>query len=129
MNFNEISEKAYKNEHLSKDSKILEQLVWYKIKEVYDDYKKGVFDIAESKKRKEKIFAFYIQQDKIENFYKKLNEERYARIRESEDMLKDILKSEREEINEKELTQKLIDYVTKITGIVPIKTEYDERYK
>lgn len=129
MDFNEISEKAYKNEHLSKDSKILEQLVWYKIKEVYDDYRKGVFDIAESKKRKEKISAFYIQQDKIENFYKKLNEERYARIRESEDMLKDILKSEREEINEKKLTQKLIDYVTKITGIVPIKIEYDERYK
>lgn len=127
--FKAISDMAYKREPLKSYASVLEQLIWYKMKEVYDEYRRGETSLGESQKRKGKIAAFYEQQLRIQNFEKERHDEIYKNIREADDMLKQILKCEEDKIPEKELTKKLVDYVVKITGIVPIKTEYEKNYE
>lgn len=129
MDFEEISKMAYKNQYLGNNSSILEQLMWYKMKEIYSDYANSNLSFEDSQNKKNKLNSYYKQQIRLQNFYKDLKDERYARIKESEEMLKEILKSEKEKIPEKELMEKLIDYVVKITGIVPIRTEYQKNYE
>lgn len=129
MDFEEISKMAYKNQYLGNNSSILEQLMWYKMKEIYSDYANSNLSFEDSQNKKNKLNSYYKQQIRLQNFYKELKDERYARIKESEEMLKEILKSEKEKIPEKELMEKLIDYVVKITGIVPIRTEYQKNYE
>ena len=129
MDFEEISKMAYKNQYLGNNSSILEQLMWYKMKEIYSDYANSNLSFEDSQNKKNKLNSYYKQQIRLQNFYKELKDERYARIKESEKMLKEILKSEKEKIPEKELMEKLIDYVVKITGIVPIRTEYQKNYE
>ena len=128
MDFEEISKMAYKKEKLSRSNSILEQLVWYKMKEVYEDYNKGKYDFNQSQVNKGKVESFYLQQMRLNKFYEDLKEERYKHIRESEDILKNILKAEQNKVSEKELTEMLIDYIVEITGNVPIKTEYKKNY-
>ena len=127
--FKVISDMAYKREPLKSYASVLEQLIWYKMKEVYDEYRRGEVSLGESQKRKDKISAFYKQQMRIQNFDKEHHDEIYKNIREADNLLKEILKDEENKIPEKELTKKLVDYVVKITGIVPIKTEYEKNYE
>lgn len=129
MEFENISNLAYIKNNLPLSSSILEQLVWYKMKEVYENYAKGIYSLEESKKQKGKVAAFYEQQMRIQNFDKEHHDEIYKNIREADNLLKEILKDEENKIPEKELTKKLVDYVVKITGIVPIKTEYEKSYE
>ena len=129
MQFENISNLAYIKNNLPLGSSILEQLVWYKMKEVYENYSKGIYSLEESKKQKGKVAAFYEQQMRIQNFDKEHHDEIYKNIREADNLLKEILKDEENKIPEKELTRKLVDYVVKITGIVPIKTEYENSYE
>ena len=107
----------------------MEQLIWYKMVELYEQYSKGNITLESSIEKKNKIRHFYLTELKNQNFWKELYDERYKNIRESEDMLKDILKKENEKIPEKELIKLLIDYIVKITGIVPIKTSYKSNYE
>lgn len=129
MDFELISTMAFQRESLPKGATILEQLVWYMTKEIYSDYAKGIIDLEQSKIKKAKINAFYIRQIRLDSFDKELKDERYSKIRESEDLLKDILKKVDEKIPEKELTELLIKYIVKITGIVPLETKYKEKYE
>lgn len=129
MEFEEISKKAYIKDELRDNPTILEQLIWYKMVELYEQYSKGNITLESSIEKKNKIRHFYLTELKNQNFWKELYDERYKNIRESEDMLKDILKKENEKIPEKELIKLLIDYIVKITGIVPIKTSYKSNYE
>ena len=129
MEFEEISKKAYIKDELRDNPTILEQLIWYKMVELYEQYSKGNITLESSIEKKNKIRHFYLTELKNQNFWKELYDERYKNIRESEDMLKDILKKEDEEISEKELIKLLIDYIVKITGIVPVKTKYKKNYE
>ena len=129
MDFEQISTMAYQKEYLPNNATILEQLVWYKMKGIYDDYAKGIIDLQQSKAKKASLNSFYLRQIRLENFDKDLHDERYKCIRQSEDILKDILQKEDEKIPEKELTRLLIKYIVKITGIVPIETKYKENYE
>lgn len=129
MEFEEISKKAYIKDELRDNPTILEQLIWYKMVELYEQYSKGNITLESSIEKKNKIRHFYLTELKNQNFWKELYDERYKNIKESEDMLKDILKKENEKIPEKELIKLLIDYIVKITGIVPIKTSYKSNYE
>lgn len=129
MEFEEISKKAYIKDELRDNPTILEQLIWYKMVELYEQYSKGNITLESSIEKKNKIRHFYLTELKNQNFWKELHDERYKNVRESEDMLKDILKKENEKIPEKELIKLLIDYIVKITGIVPIKTSYKSNYE
>lgn len=129
MDFEDISKMAYQREFLTDKATTLEQLVWYKCLDIYQNYSQGIFSLEESKNMKNQLKAYYVNKKRVDNFYKELNEERYKNIRESEDMLIDILKAEEKKVPEKELTKMLIEYVTKITGIIPIKTKYNENYE
>lgn len=129
MEFEEISKKAYIKDELRDNPTILEQLIWYKMVELYEQYSKGNITLESSIEKKNKIRHFYLTELKSQNFWKELHDERYKNVRESEDMLKDILKKENEKIPEKELIKLLIDYIVKITGIVPIKTSYKSNYE
>ena len=127
MDFETISKKAYSGEYIN--GTILEQLVWYKMRDIYKDYEKGILTLQESQVKKAKTDAFYQKQFELDNFYKKIHDERYSNIKESEEILKSILEAEKEKVNEKDITKMLVDYVVKITGIVPIKTEYEKNYE
>ena len=129
MEFEEISKKAYIKDELRDNPTILEQLIWYKMVELYEQYSKGNITLESSIEKKNKIRHFYLTELKNQNFWKELHDERYKNVRESEDMLKDILKKENEKIPEKELIKLLIDYIVKITGIVPVKTNYEKNYE
>lgn len=129
MEFEEISKKAYIKDELKDNSTILDQLIWYKMIELYEQYSRGDISLESSIEKKNKIKHFYLTELKNQNFWKELHDERYKNVRESEDMLKDILKKENEKIPEKELIKLLIDYIVKITGIVPIKTSYKSNYE
>ena len=129
MEFEEISKKAYIKDELRDNPTILEQLIWYKMIELYQQYSRGDITLENSIEKKNKIKHFYLTELKNQNFWKELHDERYKNVRESEDMLKDILKKENEKIPEKELIKLLIDYIVKITGIVPIKTSYKSNYE
>ena len=129
MEFEEISKKAYIKDELRDNPTILEQLIWYKMVELYEQYSKGNITLESSIEKKNKIRHFYLTELKNQNFWKELHDERYKNIKESEDMLKDILNKENEKIPEKELIKLLIDYIVKITGIVPIKTSYKSNYE
>ena len=129
MEFEEISKKAYIKDELKDNSTILDQLIWYKMIELYEQYSRGDISLESSIEKKNKIRHFYLTELKNQNFWKELHDERYKNVRESEDMLKDILKKENEKIPEKELIKLLIDYIVKITGIVPIKTSYKSNYE
>lgn len=129
MEFEEISKKAYIKDELRDNPTILEQLIWYKMVELYEQYSKGNITLESSIEKKNKIRHFYLTELKNQNFWQELHDERYKNVRESEDMLKDILKKENEKIPEKELIKLLIDYIVKITGIVPIKTSYKSNYE
>ena len=129
MEFEEISKKAYIKDELRDNPTILEQLIWYKMVELYEQYSKGNITLESSIEKKNKIRHFYLTELKNQNFWKELHDERYKNVRKSEDMLKDILKKENEKIPEKELIKLLIDYIVKITGIVPIKTSYKSNYE
>lgn len=129
MEFEEISKKAYIKDELKDNSTILDQLIWYKMVELYQQYSRGDITLENSIEKKNKIKHFYLTELKNQNFWKELHDERYKNVRESEDMLKDILKKENEKIPEKELIKLLIDYIVKITGIVPIKTSYKSNYE
>lgn len=127
MDFETISKKAYLGEYINGTT--LEQLVWYKMRDIYKDYEKGILTLQESQVKKVKVEAFYKKQYELDNFYKKIHDERYSNVRESEEILKNILEAEKQKVNEKDITKMLIDYVVKITGIVPIKTEYEKNYE
>lgn len=129
MEFEEISKKAYIKDELRDNPTILEQLIWYKMVELYEQYSKGNITLENSIEKKNKIKHFYLMELKNQNFWKELHDERYKNVRESEDMLKDILKKENEKIPEKELIKLLINYIVKITGIVPVKTNYEKNYE
>lgn len=129
MDFEEISKMAYKKEHLNNNSTPLEQLIWYKMRELYKDYAMHNLSFEESQQKKIKIGAYYRQQIRIQQFDKELHDQRYKNIRESELMLKEILKDIESKKPEKEITKELIEYVVKITGIVPIKTEFENNYE
>ena len=129
MEFEEISKKAYIKDELRDNPTILEQLIWYKMVELYEQYSKGNITLESSIEKKNKIRHFYLTELKNQNFWKELYDERYKNIRESEDMLKDILKKENEKVPEKKLIKLLINYIVKITGIVPVKTNYEKNYE
>lgn len=129
MEFEQITDMAYRKDELPNSSSILEQLIWHKMVLIYQDYNKKAIDIDESIKRKEKLKSFFIMQKRLENFYKDLHDERYKNIRECEDMLKELQKAEENEVSEKELLKMCIDYISKITGIIPIKTLYTKHYE
>lgn len=127
--FKAISDMAYQREPLKSYAPVLDQLAWYKMKEVYEEYRKGNYSLEEAKKRRDKVAVFYEQQTRIQNFDKELHDERYKHVIASEHMLKGIMQSIKDRAPEKELLEKLIDYVVELTGIVPIKTEYKETYE
>lgn len=129
MEFEEISKKAYIKDELRDNPTILEQLIWYKMVELYEQYSKGNITLESSIEKKNKIRHFYLTELKNQNFWKELYDERYKNIKESEDMLKDILNKENEKVPEKKLIKLLINYIVKITGIVPVKTNYEKNYE
>lgn len=129
MDFEEISNLAFQKKPLESYRTILEQLIWYKMKDIYEEYRKGESTLEESQIKKNKVCAFYKQELRIANFEKERHDERYKNIRESEQMLKEILNNIKIKKPEKEITKQLIEYVTKITGIVPIKTEFENNYE
>lgn len=72
MEFEIISNLAYREGQMPKEATILELLIYYMLKDLYNKHYQGKLDTEQGKKEKNKIEAYYNEQLKYEKFYKEL---------------------------------------------------------